>query len=237
MLAVTFCVLLPVAVLSAWIRGTVLSTSGYVAAVSPVAANPAVRTAVQDAVAAQVDEALHDVSGQLSRATGGAITLPPISGIPAAACSALAHVTHRPQAPECSQIPLFPAAALAGPRQVYRIVNIATALVLVLTVAAFASVIATAPRRARTVLQMAIGGMITALAARIAVSWLDSTLIDKSTARYQAVTGALVHALTSSFFTMSTWVLLGGVALTAGTVLAGPYHWATRLRTTLRLSR
>jgi hypothetical protein len=41
-LAAAFIVLLPVAVTSAWIRGTVLSTSGYVAAVSNVAESPAV---------------------------------------------------------------------------------------------------------------------------------------------------------------------------------------------------
>ena len=57
-LAAAFAVLLPVAVTSAWIRGTVLSTSGYVAAVTPVAANPAVRDTVQEAVTAQVGAAL-----------------------------------------------------------------------------------------------------------------------------------------------------------------------------------
>jgi hypothetical protein len=57
-LAATFVVLMPATVISAWIRGTVLSTSGYVAAVTPVAANPAIRAAVQDAVTTQVDAAL-----------------------------------------------------------------------------------------------------------------------------------------------------------------------------------
>src|SRR5690349_19893531 len=44
-LAAAFAVLLPAAITSAWIRGTILSTSGYVAAVTPVAASPAVRAA------------------------------------------------------------------------------------------------------------------------------------------------------------------------------------------------
>jgi hypothetical protein len=57
-LAVVFAVLVPVALLSAWIRGTVISTNGYVAAVTPVAASPVVRAAVQDAVTTQVDAAL-----------------------------------------------------------------------------------------------------------------------------------------------------------------------------------
>jgi hypothetical protein len=57
-LAAAFAILLPASIASAWIRGTILSTSGYVAAVTPVAASPAVRAAVQDAVTSQVDAAL-----------------------------------------------------------------------------------------------------------------------------------------------------------------------------------
>jgi len=57
-LAAAFAVLLPAAVTSAWIGGTILSTSGYVAAVTPVAASPAVRAAVGDAVTSQVHAAL-----------------------------------------------------------------------------------------------------------------------------------------------------------------------------------
>jgi hypothetical protein len=189
-MTVTFSVLVPVALLSAWIRGTVLSTNGYAAAVAPVAASPVVRAAVQDAITAQV--------------------------------------------------PLFPAAALAGPRQVYRIVNVATALTLILTAAAFAGAVAVAvaPRRARvTLLQLALAGTITALAARIAVSLLDSTLIAKSAPHYQAVAGVIMHALTNGFFTINTWVLLGGLALAVGTLLAGPYRWTTYLRTALRIAR
>ena len=48
----------PASVTSAWIRGTILSTSGYVTAVTPVAASPAVRAAVQDAVTSQVGTGL-----------------------------------------------------------------------------------------------------------------------------------------------------------------------------------
>ena len=57
-LAAVFVILLPASVTSAWIGGTILSTSGYVAAVTPVAASPAIRAAVEDAVTSQVHTAL-----------------------------------------------------------------------------------------------------------------------------------------------------------------------------------
>jgi hypothetical protein len=45
-LAMVYVVVLPAAITAMWIRGTVLSTGGYVAAVAPLSANPLVRAAV-----------------------------------------------------------------------------------------------------------------------------------------------------------------------------------------------
>jgi hypothetical protein len=71
LLAVTFVLLLPVAVTSAWIRGTILSTGGYVAAVSPAAANPTVRATVQQILTTQVDHVLKQAENKLPAAPGG----------------------------------------------------------------------------------------------------------------------------------------------------------------------
>lgn len=314
-LAAAFAVLLPASITSAWIRGTILSTSGYVAAVTPVAANPAVRAAVQDAVTSQVDAALrnaetslppstrvlagllasrlaglagngvsqlmasqafqrlwadanrlahsqlisvlngdsalvtatggevvlnllplvndmlHTVSGQLSAMTGGAVSLSPVTTIPAAACNAITGTASS----ACTQIPLFPAAALAGPRPAYRILVAITSLVLMLTPLALAGALAASPRRRRTLLQMTIGGMLTLLAVMTAVSWGRSSLIDRAAPRYQAVTSVIVHALTTGFVTMTTWCVAGGFAITAIALLSGPYRWATAIRAAIRI--
>jgi len=69
-LAVVFAILLPAAVTGAWIRGTVLSTSGYVAAVTPVAADPEVRAVVEAAVISRVDAALSHAGDARSPAAG-----------------------------------------------------------------------------------------------------------------------------------------------------------------------
>jgi hypothetical protein len=314
-LAAAFAVLLPAAITSAWIRGTILSTSGYVAAVAPAAASPAVRAAVQDAVISQVDAALSHagaslrpparvlagplgaglaglagngvsqliasqafqrlwadanrlahsqlisvlngdsalvaatggeivlnllplvndvlqaVSRQLSAMTGGAMSLPPATTIRAAAC----HAITRTSSSACAQIPLFPAAALAGPRRVYRILVAMTPLVLMLTVLALAGALAASPRRRRTLLQMTIGGTLALLAVMTAVSWGQSSLIDRAAPRYQAVTSVLVHAFTTGFFTMTTWCVAGGVAVTAIALLPRPCRLTTAIRAALRI--
>jgi hypothetical protein len=53
-LAVVYIVALPAAITAHWIRGTVLSTSGYVAAVAPLAANPVVRATVKTVIDGEV---------------------------------------------------------------------------------------------------------------------------------------------------------------------------------------
>lgn len=313
-LAATFAVLLPASITSAWIRGTILSTSGYVAAVTPVAASPAVRTAVQDAVTSQVDAALrhaeaslppstrvlagllgtrlagfarngvsrlvasqafqrlwadanrlvhsqlisvlngdsalvtatggevvlnllplvndvlHTVSGSLSAMTGGAVSLSPVTTIPVSACHAITGTASS----ACTQVPLFPAAALAGPRHTYRILVAILSLVLMLTTLALAGALAASPRR-RTLLQMTIGGTLTVLIVMTAVSWGQSSLIDRAAPRYQAVTSVIVHALTTGFFTMTAWCVAGGFAVTAIGLLSGPCRWATAIRAALRI--
>ncbi len=294
-LAAAFVVLLPASITSAWIRGTILSTSGYVAAVTPVAASPVVRAAVQDAVTSQVhaalshaeaalppstralagllgtrltgfarngvgqlmasqaflrlwadanrlahsqlisvlngdsalvtatggevvlnllplvNDVLHAVSGLLSAMTGGAASLPPVTAIPAAACHAITGTVSS----ACTQIPLFPAAALAGPRHVYRVLVAMLSLVLTLTTLAHAGALAASPRRRLTLLQMTIGGTLSVLIVMIAVSWGQSSLIDRVAPRHQAVTSVTVHALSTGFFTMSAWCVAGGFAITA----------------------
>ena len=300
-LAAAFAVLLPASITSTWIRGTILSTSGYVATVTPVAASPVVRAAVQDAVASRVgaavsdaeaslppaarglagllgsrlagfarngagqlmashafqqlwadanrlahsqiigildgdsayvtaaggevvlnllplvNDVLHTVSGDLSAMTGGAVSLPPVTTIPAAAC----HAITRTASSACTQIPLFPAAALAGPRHGYRLLVASLSLVLVLTALALAGALAASPCRRRTLLQLTIGGTLTVLVVMTAASWGQASLIDRAAPRYQAVTSVIVHALTAGFFTMAAWCVAGGFAITAIALLTG----------------
>jgi hypothetical protein len=298
-LAATFIVLVPIAAASAWIRGTVLSTSGYVAAISNIAASPAVRTVIREAVTAEasallprgalpeplragladlagqqasafmagpafqrlwvaanqfahaqlisvlngnstlvratgkqvtlnliplISGILHGISRSLPAAIGRTITLPPASAI--RACQVPSHVRALP----CIQIPLFPAAALARLRHAYRILTTTTWLAPVLTPLAFASALAVSPCRRRTLLQMRAGGTLTLFLALAMLSWLQSSLTARTDPRYQPVTGAILHALTSSFVTLATWSVAGSLTLATVTLLSGPYRWAATIR-------
>ena len=256
-LATAFVMLLPAAVTGAWLRGTVLSTSGYVAAVTPVATNPVVRATVREAVASQSDAALNSAAKALPSVpaalagplTGGlaAVTGNNVSQFMASPAFLQLWVTANTVAhsqliallngnstlvqPSGGQvvlnlaplpkIPFLPAAALAGPRQVYRVLTAATVLVLILAPLAFAGALAASPNRRRTLLQMSLGGTLTLVLADFAADRLQSILITRAAPPYQALTGVLVHALTNGFFWLAAWLIAGGCALAGVIVLAG----------------
>jgi hypothetical protein len=306
-LAVVFAVLLPVAITGAWIRGTLLSTDGYVASVTPVAGDPVIHAAVRSAVTAEtgalLKEALsalppgastlagplsdglaklagnatsrfmtstafqdrwvaanrsahrqvvsvlngdndkeisgtrgnvsvnlvpviNDVLGQvgqlLSEAAGHTIKVPAVSRIPAAACARLASATRPRLSADCGQFLLFPASALAGPRRQFHIVGLTTLLLLVVTPLAGAGALLAAPRRRRVLLPMAAGAAVALLAARIGASRLQSSLVNQAEPAYRAPAGVIVHALTSSFFRLDGWFLIGCLLVAAAALASGP---------------
>jgi hypothetical protein len=287
---------MPVAVASAWIRGTVLSTSGYVAAIGTIATSPAVRTVIREAVTAEasavlahvggplagplstgladlagkeasafvagpafqrlwvaanrfahaqlirvlngnsalvqvtgkqvtlnlvplVSDVLHGISRSLPAAIGRAITMPPASASPAA-CQVRRHVS----GPPCLRIALFPAAGLARARHAYRIVTTTTWLALILTPLAFASALAASPRRRRTLLYMTAGSAVALILEMTMLSWLQASLAARADSSYQPVINAILHALTSSFFSLATWYVAGSLTLTTVNLLSGRYR-------------
>jgi hypothetical protein len=318
-LAAVYIVALPAAITAAWIRGTVLSTSGYVAAVAPLAADPVVRataattidgevsllvshaiksaapsplrilagplggglgslagndtgtlvaspefqrlwTAANTAAHGQIISVLNGsstavattngevalnlaplmtaelkyISGPLSRLTGKTITPPAISAVPATARRQIASLTRTRLPAGCGQIPLFPASALTHARTAFRILNAGTLALAMLAPAAGAAALLAAPCRRRVLLQMTIGGGLTVLATSIAVTLLQSSLITGVQPRYQPVVTAIVHALTSGFFTLALWCMISSLILATATLLSGPHSWATAIRSRTR---
>jgi len=256
-LATAFVLLLPAAVTGAWLRGTVLSTSGYVAAITPVAANPVVRATVSEAITSQSHAALNNAAKAVPSAPS-ALTAPLSSGLAVLAGNSASQfmagpafrqlwvtantATHRQliavlngnstliktaggavvlNLAPLPRIPLLPATALAGPRQAYRVLTAATALVLILAPLAFAGALAASPRRLRTLLQMALGATLTLVPADVAADRLQSLLITRAAPTYQALTGVFVHALTSGFFRLTAWLTTASLALACVIVLAG----------------
>jgi hypothetical protein len=308
-----FAAALPAAITAAWVRGTVLSTSGYVAAVGRLAADPAILSAVRTTAASEIDLVLNraastlpraaailarplsnglagfadneidsiltsqafqqlwiaantsahrqlisilngnstavattngevvlnlaplvsavlkGISSRLSEMTGNAITLPAISSIPAANCQQIASLTHTWLPPDCGQVPLFPASALANARRAYRILSNATLALLILAPASGAAALLAAPRRRHALILLTIGGALCVFVTSIAVAQLQSSLIARARPRYHPAAAALLHALTGGFFTLTLWCVISSLILATAALLSGLHFRATAL--------
>jgi hypothetical protein len=297
LLAAAFAVLLPIAVTAAWTRRTLLSTSGYVAAVAPIGADPAVRSVVRTAITDKIDSELHHaasalpaparfLSGPLTRGlatlagdkigrfmaspafrrlwitvntaghsqlirvldgtsavvatANGDVVLnlaPLVTGvlkeIPGRLAPLVTKAIRADHAAHGRAIPLFPAAALVRARRVFRLVSAGSLWLLILTPLTAALALRAAPRRRRTLAQLAIGGTATVLGTTIAVTLVQSGVIARGQPRWRPVLTAILHALTSGFFTLALWCVISGLILTTAALLTGPYPWARALRTAI----
>jgi hypothetical protein len=183
-----------------------------------------------------LNEALKNVQARASALVGKNITLPAISGttIPAAACQKIATAIRRPLPPTCGQIPLFKASALTQAQRAYRAFNRLVLALLIITPLAFAAALWASTRRRRTLLQLAIGGMLALIVVRRAVIWLQSDLVAQAKPANQAaltvITGQIFHGL----FTLTLWFLIGGLILIVLALLSGPYRWAVATRSQAR---
>ena len=179
-----------------------------------------------------LNEALKNVQARASALLGKNITLPTISGntIPAAACQKIATVIGRPLPATCGQIPLFPASALVNAQRAFRAFNGAVLALLIVTPLVFIGALWVSARRRRTLLQLAIGGLLGLVAVRRAVIWLQSDLTGHAKPANQAALSVITGQIFHGFFTVTMWFLIGGLIIVALALLSGPYRWAVAIR-------
>ena len=84
---------------------------------------------------------------------------------------------------------------------------------------------------------MAVGGTLVLSGFRLMMSWLLARLITLAAPPYQAAVGVITRAVTNGLFTLTTWILVGGLIVAAVTLLSGPYPWAAAIRRTIRDGR
>ena len=183
-----------------------------------------------------LNEALKDVQARASALLGRNVTLPAItsSTLPAAACQKIATAIGRPLPPTCGQIPLFKAAALNSAQRAYRAFNNLVLALLIVTPLVFIAALWVSPRRRRTLLQLAIGGMLGLIVVRRAVFWLQSGLIAHAKPVNQAAVSVITGQVFGGLFTVTMWFLIGGLILALLALLSGPYRWAVAARSGAR---
>jgi hypothetical protein len=179
-----------------------------------------------------LSQALKGVQDQAPGLFGKKITLPAISATtnPAASCQKIAAAIGRPVPPTCGQIPLFPASSLTSAQRGFRAVNGIVLVLLIITPLVFLGALWASTRRRRTLLQLAIAGMLGLIVIRRVMYWLQSDLIAAAKPENRAAISVIAGQVLHGFFTVTIWFLIGGLVLTIAALLAGPYRWAVAFR-------
>jgi hypothetical protein len=179
-----------------------------------------------------LNQALQSIQGYVSGVVGHQVTLPTITSdeIPSAACERIATAIGRPVPANCAQIPLFPADKLNTVRRLYQIFNRSLVLLLILTPVVAAIAIWLSRRRRRTVLQLAVGGILGLVIVRRAVIWLQPSLVNAAKPRNRAAVQDIVNQILHVYFNVSRWLLIGLLIVVVVGLLTGPYAWAKAVR-------
>ena len=85
-------------------------------------------------------------------------------------------------------------------------------------------------RRRRTLLQLAIGGMLALIVVRRAMYWLESDLNAAAKPANRAALSVITGQVLHGFFDVTMWFLIGGLIVLAVALLAGPSRWAVATR-------
>ncbi len=179
-----------------------------------------------------LNTSLQSMQGFISGLVGRQVTLPNISNneIPATACQQISSALGRPLPSTCGQIPLFSAAKLVQARRGYRAFNGILVLLLILTPVIAALALWISRRRRRTLLQLAVGGVLGLVVIRRAVNWLSNELVSSGPSATREARQHIINQVFHQYFSVSRWIIVGLVIVFGVALVTGPYAWARWLR-------
>ncbi len=182
-----------------------------------------------------LNAALNNAQTFISGVVGKPVTLPTITGneLPSAACQKIATALDRPVPATCGQIALFPAKNLDNAQRAVRAFDRAVLALLIITPLLAGVALWLSRRRRRTLLQLTVGATLGVVIVRRALMWEQNQLIDAARPANKEARAAIVDAVLHGFFTISLWLVVAGLVITAIAVVTGPYRWAVATRRAL----
>jgi len=180
-----------------------------------------------------VNRALQRAQSFVSGVVDKPVTLPTVTSdeLPSAACARIAAALDRPLPSTCGQIPLFRAAQLDNARRAVQVFDRGVLALLIVTPLLAAAALWLSRRRRRTLLQLVVGAMLGLVVVRRVLMWQQDQLLDVGRPENREARKAILHDVLSGFYSLTWWILLGGLAVVAVALVTGPYRWAVTVRT------
>jgi hypothetical protein len=131
------------------------------------------------------------------------------------------------------ELVLFRSDRLAAAQDAVRILDRFVVLILIVTLILLVATLVLSTNRRRTLIQLGIGLLVAALAARLAVRATGNAIVDLAVARSRDAVGIVMSNVFSGLVLITTIVIIAAVIVGVGAYLAGRPAWLERLRTRL----
>jgi hypothetical protein len=179
-----------------------------------------------------LNDAIKQVSTQISGLTGKNIAIPAISGneLPSAACKKISTALNRPVPATCGQIVLFPASKLKAAQQAVGRFDSITLLLLILAPVLFLLTLALSRTRRRTLLQLTFASAFTLVVVRRLTYYMEGRLAGAAKPQNRPAVREIISTVLGGYFTLTAWLLAGALIIAAIALVTGPYRWARALR-------
>ncbi len=179
-----------------------------------------------------LNDAIRQVSTQISGLVGKKINIPTISGneLPSAACKKISTALNRPVPATCGQIVLFPASKLKAAQQAVGRFDNLTLLMLILAPVLFLLTLILTRTRRRTLLQLTFASAFTLVVVRRLTYYMQGRLADAAKPANRPAVREILSTVLSGYFTLTAWLLAGALIIALIALVTGPYRWARTLR-------
>jgi hypothetical protein len=180
--------------------------------------------------------AMARIETQASGLFGKDINLPEVSTgeVPEVAREKIESATGIQLPKNFGEIPVYNSDKIVAAQDVMSTLDRSVLLLAIVTPLVFIAAIVFTKRRRRTIIQLLVGSLLGIVLARRLFMWLEDEVAGVAKEENRAAARSVADTVLSSFFSISQWIVIGGLLVIAVIVLTGPYAWAVSLRKGLR---
>jgi len=179
-----------------------------------------------------INNALAQIEAQASGLFGKEIDLPQISSgeVPDEARAKIETALGVNVPADFGEIPVYNSDKIVAAQDVMSTLDRSVLLLAIVTPLVFLGAILITRRRRRTLIQLLVGSLLGIVLARRLAMWLEDEIAGVAKEENRAAARAVTNTVLSSFFSISQWIVIGGLLVVAVIVMTGPYAWAVSLR-------
>jgi hypothetical protein len=181
-----------------------------------------------------VNEALQQIESQASGLFQRDVSLPEVTNaqIPEEARARISSALGVTVPSDFGEIEVFNSDGLETAQNAVRFFDRTIIFLIVASVLTFAAALWFSTNRRRTLLQLVVGTLVGLVLVRRVFRWFDDQIVDLAQRPDgRRALNAITDQVLGSYFSVTSTIILVGIAIIVLALVTGPYPWAVKLRT------